>query len=271
MKPLINFRDFGGYPTLDGQYVKQGYLYRAGRVDTARSRDLAALRAVGIRTLVDLRSEKERNRGVYLKFRTLAESVSLLPPRSSAPLRVVFLPMDFDEITRKRLMPVLFKRNAVAAVFDIIEGVYRDIVDQVCPQLRQLFDILLTVEAYPLLITCQAGRDRTGFVSAVIQLALGVGAEAVVQDYLRSNAYFLPQARRIVMALKIFSLGLFPTHNLRGVFTSQERYIRTVINKIDEDYGGIHRYLAHCHITPSEQDILKTLLLSKNVAMPGVE
>ena len=108
---------------------------------------------------------------------------------------------------------------------------------------------------------CRAGRDRTGFVSAVIQMALGVDKEAIIADYVRSNAHFLPMARRLLIVLKVFSLSMFPTSKVRIIFTTQERYIHTIIGKIENDYGGIGNYLAQCGIGAAELAAMRELLL----------
>lgn len=245
MERLINFRDFGDYPTVDGQRVKTGYLFRSGRVDRASRRDRECLHALGIKTVIDLRSAKERRGADHLW----------------PGARVVWLPMPFDEITRERLKPLLFRRNVRAAVYDMVEGVYIDTVDHSCSQVAMLFALLRQPEVYPVLIHCRAGRDRTGFVSIVIQLALGVPVEDAVREYLRSDAYVLPQARRAVRLFKALSLGLFKAQSLRAVFTSQERYARTVIGKIEAEYGGIAGYLAQCGVGAKDVSVIKVILL----------
>ncbi len=233
MERLINFRDFGGYPTADGRRVKTGYLYRSGSVDQASRRDRETLSALGVKTLIDLRSPRERKR-----------EVRLWPGA-----RVVSLPMPFNELTRERLEPFLFRRDVQDAVYDMVESVYADTVDHSCAQVGALFALLQQRENYPVLIYCRAGRDRTGFIGLVIQMALGVGREDVVAEYLRSNAHVLPQARRTIALFEVLSLGLFPTQSLHAVFTSQERYARTVIRKIEDEYGGIVGYLARCGVS----------------------
>ncbi|HOU14873.1 MAG TPA: tyrosine-protein phosphatase [Anaerolineae bacterium] len=248
MERLINFRDFGGCLTADGRRVKTGYLYRSGHVDQASRRDRETLRALGIKTLVDLRSARERKQAAHLW----------------PGARVVWLPMPFDEITRARLKPYLFRRDVRAAVFDMVESVYADTVEHSCAQLAALFTLLQQPEVYPVLIHCRAGRDRTGFVSAVIQLALGVPVEDVVTEYLRSNASLLPRARRAPKVLQILTLGLFSPDNLRAVFTSQERYMRTVIGKIEGECGGIVRYLTQCGVAEWQLAALKDLLLERS-------
>lgn len=95
-------------------------------------------------------------------------------------------------------------------------------VDRVIPEVEELFRVLLREDTYPLLVNCRAGKDRTGFVCIVIQLALGVETEAIIRDYLKSNEFVLPKARRILKLLKILTLGWLPAGNIQLVFTVQE-------------------------------------------------
>ncbi len=203
------------------------------------------MRSLGIRTLIDLRSAKERRKAV-----------------SGWPgVRFVWLPMPFDEITHERLKPLLWHRHAYHAVVEMVDRVYADTVEHSCPQLAALFTLMQEPTVYPLLLHCRAGRDRTGFVAAVIQLSLGVSTEAIIEEYLRSNAYLLPQARHAVLVLRLISLGLFPVENLRAVFMSQARYIHTIIGKIECEYGGIVGYLEKCGIDARKLATLRELLV----------
>ncbi|MBN2005844.1 MAG: tyrosine-protein phosphatase [Anaerolineae bacterium] len=58
----VNFRDFGGARTTAGALVKVGLLYRSGA--PAQPGTIPALQAIGIRTLIDLRSRQERRRAL---------------------------------------------------------------------------------------------------------------------------------------------------------------------------------------------------------------
>jgi len=39
----------------------------------------------------------------------------------------------------------------------------------------------------PVLIHCKAGKDRTGIVSAIVQLLVGVPFDVVLEEYLLTN------------------------------------------------------------------------------------
>ena len=59
---IENFRDIGGYDTACGRGLKRGLLFRSANHSYATDEDLAALRALGVRTIVDLRRPMERVR-----------------------------------------------------------------------------------------------------------------------------------------------------------------------------------------------------------------
>ena len=58
-----NFRDLGGYRTADGRWVRMGLLYRSDQLDKLSDADQAKLSRLGIRTVVDLRTDAERAGG----------------------------------------------------------------------------------------------------------------------------------------------------------------------------------------------------------------
>jgi protein tyrosine/serine phosphatase len=60
--PLVgqnNFRDLGGYRAADGRGVKWGQLYRSGELSELEDDDVERLTELGIRSVVDLRSQTE--------------------------------------------------------------------------------------------------------------------------------------------------------------------------------------------------------------------
>src|SRR3954447_24370801 len=55
-----NFRDLGGYRTRDGRWVKMGLLYRSDGLDKLTDAETAAVQAIGVKLVCDLRTDGER-------------------------------------------------------------------------------------------------------------------------------------------------------------------------------------------------------------------
>ncbi len=64
---------------------------------------------------------------------------------------------------------------------------YRDYPRRCAPGFRTLFATLSDGTHRPLVFHCTAGKDRTGFASALLLTLLGVPWETVMEDYLRTN------------------------------------------------------------------------------------
>ena len=54
-----NFRDLGGYETVDGRHVRWGQVFRSGALVDLTPADLATVDALGIQLVCDLRSDSE--------------------------------------------------------------------------------------------------------------------------------------------------------------------------------------------------------------------
>jgi protein-tyrosine phosphatase len=59
LEGAVNFRDLGGYATDDGRRTRWRVLVRADGLSELTGADLAVMRELGIRTVVDLRSGQE--------------------------------------------------------------------------------------------------------------------------------------------------------------------------------------------------------------------
>ena len=90
---IRNFCDLGGYLTSDGRSVKWGIIYKSGTLHEATDEDLKRLSALGICTVIDLRSSEEVDKNpnhVTDKFGINAIYFPMLTPanRFTAPSRL---------------------------------------------------------------------------------------------------------------------------------------------------------------------------------------
>lgn len=165
MSGLINFRDFGGYPTKDGRSIKKGIFYRCGSYRDLTENDREMLRALNIQNLCDFRENSELDLPEYRE--TFAKNVHTIS--ASAHLGT------FDEDTKDDFV---FSSDSMRDFYTKL------VFDN--PGYKNIMKVLLEDEATPYLHNCTAGKDRTGLGTALIQLLLGVDEHIVMADYMKS-------------------------------------------------------------------------------------
>ena len=172
LKGGSNFRDLGGYRTADGRLVRRGTVFRSAHLGSLMDEDRAALGQLGVRTIVDLRGVTEA-----------AETPHLVEGVSCRIVGAHIEPGVGDKI-----------RGAVAdgtasphLMMQFLTDHYRDYPRRCAPGFRTLFATLSDGTHRPLVFHCTAGKDRTGFASALLLTLLGVPWETVMEDYLRTN------------------------------------------------------------------------------------
>ena len=158
----FNFRDLGGYTTLDGRAVAPRLLYRADGPHELSPLDVDKLRGLDLATVIDLRTLQEaQERGRY---------ATTLVDVAEHHLPMVDVLPDAEEL------PSWIDPNVVAIQ-------YRDMFDQGRATITAALTILSDRRAYPAVFHCSAGKDRTGILAAIVLSLLGVPDETIVADY----------------------------------------------------------------------------------------
>jgi len=155
----FNFRDLGGLPAAGGATVRPGRLFRSDALHRLTDDDVDALTGLGVRTLLDLRSERE------------VEESGVGPLREHG-VRHRHLPLTADASGNERGFP-----NGP------MEELYVRFLDEGRPAIRAVFETLSEEETYPAVVHCAAGKDRTGIVVALVLRAVGVPDDEIVADY----------------------------------------------------------------------------------------
>lgn len=152
-----NVRDVGGWATLDGGKVKQGLLYRCGRMNESNTSEVnieitqsgldTMVGYLGIKTDIDLRGNGPEEIG----------GITSSPLGESVAYRNTAMPYD----------PDIYLGNE--------------------DQLLEVFHILSDESNYPIAFHCNIGTDRTGMVAFLVNGLLGVSEEDLYRDYCFSN------------------------------------------------------------------------------------
>ncbi|HWF98477.1 MAG TPA: tyrosine-protein phosphatase [Steroidobacteraceae bacterium] len=163
---LLNLRDLGGYPTVDGAITRRRSLLRGDDLAQLSPQGLAALADFGLETVLDLRWPEEIAAAPSPVPRQLPrvryESVSLLTDN----------PADWGA-----LGGYCAKEQWKCAVLERLQ-----------PQLRRALAVIAAAGPGPLLFHCVAGKDRTGVIAALLLALADVLPHAIAADYAASSA-----------------------------------------------------------------------------------
>ena len=168
-----NFRDMGGYPTVDGRTVKRGLLFRSGAMTGLTQEDKTYLEQFGFAAVMDLRSSEE---------------IELYPNHWAANANIDYLSVPYSIL---ELMAQVAEEPESLADTQDYSAMYVTMTDMLKPQLKTYFDALLN-EQTPIVVNCSAGQDRTGVTSALLLSVLGVDEDLVIEDYLLSTDFRRP-------------------------------------------------------------------------------
>ncbi|WP_167854815.1 tyrosine-protein phosphatase [Mangrovimicrobium sediminis] len=227
-----NFRDLGGYPTADGRHVRWGVLYRAGSLDETSRADQQGLARLDLYALVDFRSAPEKE-----------EAPDQLPPEPA--FKVVEIPI-LDE--GNNALDEKFREASETGDFSALDpdalmtDAYRDFATVFSPEFASFFDLLLEADGRPVLWHCTAGKDRTGFSSAVLLRLLGVPEDVIYRDYMASGDQAI-EARSATLSLLRMTRGDEAADKVKTLLGVEEHWLRASFAAIDERYGSFDNYL----------------------------
>lgn len=242
-----NFRDLGGYHTLDGKTVKRSMLFRSGVMTQLTPHDEQYLNQLGISRVVDLRSQEE---------------LALYPNhwvKHTPSIEYFYYPYS--------MQTMMSSDKSGQQPFNMVE-LYRHFPTQLKPQLTIYFNQLLENRG-PLVVNCAAGQDRTGMASALILSALGVPREQVIEDYLLSTRYRRPDIELgnidinaaaqenlyAKMMLRFSHNGKLPKP--KPLMTDDKiPYLVFALEEIDQRFGSVENYLNEV-LAINQQDIEK--------------
>ena len=209
-----NFRDLGGYRTEDGRTVRRNTVFRSAHLGGLTAEDRSALGRLGVRTIVDLRGVSEA-----------AETPHLIEGLACRIVGAHIEPGVGDKI-----------RGAVAdgtanphIMMGFLTDHYRDYPRRCAPGFRTLFSTLSDGTHRPLVFHCTAGKDRTGFASALLLSLLGVPWETVLEDYLRTNELWTGH------------LGRYPELDIdtrAAIIEARTPYLEAAFEVVRGDFGS---------------------------------
>jgi protein-tyrosine phosphatase len=230
-----NFRDLGGHPSRDGRRVRWGELYRSGELSELSDDDVDKLAALGIRTVIDLRSQREVE----------SKGPDRVPPGAS----VVSLSIDPGDLT-PMVGPGFATGDFSTVPVDLLDQINREYIRDWKHQLAALLRVVADPANRPVVFHCTQGKDRAGISAAMVLSALDVSWEGVVEDYLLSNVQRrelaeagLNQLRRKAARQRGIDPEDVDLSNIRGLFFVDASYLGAARDEIAMLFGSVESFL----------------------------
>ncbi len=218
---LLNARDLGGYPTIDGDTTKWRSLLRADDLVQLTPEGIDALGRFGVSTVIDLRWPEEAK-----------ESPS---PISTA----------LPHVSYRRISLLVGNSTDWQGVrLDCAKEMWKcAVLEHTRAELQQVLQAISEASSEPLLFHCVAGKDRTGVISALLLTLADVTPEAIAYDYAVSGPNLLDAYVRRYSEVDRMEIEQSVRCPEEGVY-----------NMLDylEQRGGIRAFLEEIGLLPEE-------------------
>jgi protein tyrosine/serine phosphatase len=240
----LNVRDLGGLDTANGGRTRYGAVVRADDVHQLSDEGWRALVAHGIRTVLDLRGDHEREDD----------------PPAELPVEVVHVPfMEASEAEWEEIAEEI-EAAAVAApdVASSTRDVYLIFLERFKANVAAAVRALAQAPEGGIVIHCVGGKDRTGLLVAFLLHLAGVDDREVAADYALSEERLLSRHQAWFEAAesdeelaRLQRIAQTPAASMEGVFAELERR-----------YGGVEGYLRAAGVSDEGLALVRARLTS---------
>lgn len=237
LESSINMRDLGGYAAEGGRQTRWNKMIRSEELCHLSPEDEHRLDGYGITHVFDFRDEdKAEAMPDYLPQGAVYENIPILKGAHHAGR-----PLDYTK---------------PGAVGEFMKGLYRYMVEERAEAYAPILHLLADDPDALILFHCTNGKDRTGFLAAMLLLLAGVPEEVILSDYSLTNLTFDEAFDRLGTILqedmeKSSHLKI-PRRLLRDFFGVDPDWLSLQLDCIREQ-GGIDAYLlANTNLTPAD-------------------
>ena len=219
--PLVgasNFRDLGGYPTMDGGFTRWGTLFRSDTLHELTASDVEFLREIGLKTIIDLRMVAEvrkSGRGLFGSEAAVYHHLSVID-EDGGESRGLPAPTDGDLSNR-----------------------YLWYLDIGSDALAEALRVLCDTRNHPLVFHCAAGKDRTGVLAALVLDIVGVDRRVIVEDYVLTATRMDLVLERV---LRNAGEGRRRDDLPESALTVEAATMEGFLDRLDERWGGARQW-----------------------------
>ncbi|WP_229675964.1 tyrosine-protein phosphatase [Hoyosella rhizosphaerae] len=216
-----------------GEATTTGAVFRSAQLGSASAEEL---QSIGVSTVIDLRTDVERN-----------SRPSAVPPGARIVVADVFV--NQQRSTAAQFAQALQDPVFAAEFFTSgsaereVQSAYRLFVTEEGSQkaFRTIVETVANADG-PVLFHCTAGKDRTGWAATVLLAIAGVPQQTLLDHYLS----VIPATDELFQPIyqAAAERGL-PREWLHPVLRVQPSFFQTAIDAIVQEFGGFQEYLRH--------------------------
>ncbi|MBY8884732.1 tyrosine-protein phosphatase [Streptomyces sp. PTM05] len=235
---LHNFRDLGGYRTVDGRAVAWQTLYRADSLGKLQGADWERFLGLGIGTVIDLRYPWE----IEVKGRV---------PEAER-FHYVNLSIEHRPYDQASIDPALDPWRYLADRF-------AEVTEDGADEIRQVLEHIAEAPG-PVVYHCTSGKDRTGLISALVLTLLGVSRQDILADFALTEL----ATARLVVDWHTAN----PDRELRwpGYGRAPAVIMEMVLEDLETRHGSVHGYLKdRVGLSDTTADRLRARLLTDGI------
>lgn len=218
---IENFRDIGGYECSYG-LTQPGVIFRSGSLGYASKNDIEKLKTFGIKSVLDLRSEKDK--ADYPNAFKQIDGVKIYELTVNGQGRI---PVD--------------RKDQMKSYFEMVDDV---------PSAHAIIECIMKADK-PLVIHCNAGKDRTGVFVMLLLLANGVSIEDINADYNLSFSY--------LDKLNAYTNAHFP-NSPKVVKTYSHYLVPRFLSAFLKKYSSLYAYFQYLGFNDDDFKLFSNLL-----------
>jgi protein-tyrosine phosphatase len=231
LQGAANVRDLGGTVTSSGRKVLPGKVFRGDSLSTLTNADVDVLAGLGLHTVIDFRSLPEVSHA----------GSDRLPPGAQG----VELPINAGDVQGfAAIMGDPGKQRDMLGdgkAEEFMKRANRSFVSDDAHREQFSRALHLIGAGQPVLYHCTAGKDRTGWMTAILLTALGVPRDTVMDDYLATNEYVWPSYE--VQMQPLVETGKLDMPVFKPLLVQDPGYLDAAFGEVEARYGTFGEFL----------------------------
>jgi protein tyrosine/serine phosphatase len=226
----LNVRDLGGHSTEDGAETRYRSIVRADSLHQLTEEGWRSTVAYGIRTVVDLRMDEEREGD----------------PPAGVPVDLLHISLFDDD--KAVFEEIEAAAEAAPDVTTATREVYLLFLEHFKANVATAIRAVANAPEGGVVVHCMGGKDRTGLVTALLLRLAGVDDEQIAADYALSEERLRPrhelwfaEAETEAERKRLERIAQTPADSIIGVFQELERR-----------YGSVEAYLRDAGVSDDD-------------------